>query len=174
MKVDENFSILKLNETLRFALVEDFVKDKEDMLRQEKQPSQNIGDGFMKYINPKTKDRILITPYIIVYLGNSERKFNLNNHTHAMLKKVFKIQFTYRKLMIAQFDEKYKLGLDKHLVLENKKYLEKEEAKVREKLAEYISDEEAREIKLDFLNTIKTEQAKLASLREDFGITKEQ
>lgn len=174
MDSNNNFSILKLDENLRYALVQDFVIDKNDMLKQEKLPSQNNGGGFMQYINPKTKDRVSFTPYSMIYLGNRERKFNLNKHTYAMLKKVLDLKFTYRTLMLEEFKDAYKPGLDRTLVLENKRYLENQEARVREKLSKTFSDEKAKEIKSEFLEVIKTEQAKLQGQREAFGLTQEQ
>ncbi len=160
------FSILKLPEEIRYSLFYPFVKSKSDMLRQE-EFYQRQNNPFFIYKNNKIKEKLLVTPYQMVYI-------NVDKPNLQLLRLVFSNQNLFRQEMLKVQDNSYSIGLDQHLSSKYLLYVKKEQELSVESLKLTQNQEEKNNIQKHFTDLCKKAESDLRAERIACGLIEQQ
>lgn len=161
-----NFSILKLPEDVRYSLFYHFVKNKCDMLRQEEW-YQRHNNPFIEYKNPKTKEKLMVSPYQMVYV-------NLCKPNYELLHQVLQNQGLFRQEMLKVQDESYSIGLNRHLSMKYLTLVKQEQKNSVESLELAQNQEEKDVIQKHFTEVCKKAESDLKAERIACGLINEQ
>ncbi len=161
-----NFSILKLPEDVRYSLFYPFVKDKCDMLRQEEWYKRH-NNPFLEYKNSKTKEKLLVYPYQMLYV-------NLDKPNYQLLHQVLQNQGLFRQEMLKVQDESYRIGLNNHLSTKYLSLVKKEQKSSVASLELAKNQNEKDAIQKHFTEVCKKADQNLRAERLACGLINEQ